>query len=96
MKLDHNNRPGLSLWDGTLTAIAAALEATVKLMVDRPQDAHVECRPCEGGATLLILVNPGDLGKIIGKQCRTARAFRILATAMGMAAEVRISVDIPE
>lgn len=68
----------------------------MKLMVDSPDDVIVECSPVENGASLRITVASADLGKIIGKQGRTARSLRVLASSMGMAAMLRISLDIQE
>jgi predicted RNA-binding protein YlqC (UPF0109 family) len=80
----------------SLRDITDAVRTTVKLMVDGPKDVIVECSPVEGGASLHITVGSTDLGKIIGKQGRTARSLRILASAMGMAANMHINVDIQE
>ncbi|WP_158789473.1 KH domain-containing protein [Granulicella sp. L46] len=79
-----------------LTDITDAVRASVKLMVDNPKDAIVECSPTEGGASLRITVARADLGKIIGQQGRTARSLRVLASAMGMAAKLRINLDIQD
>lgn len=77
-----------------LTDITDVVRTTVKLMVDSPKDVVVECLRIEGGASLRIAVASADLGKIIGKQGRTARALRVLASAMGMTAKQHISLDI--
>jgi predicted RNA-binding protein YlqC (UPF0109 family) len=79
-----------------LTDITDVVRTTVKLMVDCPSDVVVECWPIEGGASLRITVASDDLGKLIGKQGRTARALRVLASAMGMTANQHISLDINE
>ena len=79
-----------------LTDITDTVRASVKLMVDNPEDAVVECSPFEGGASLRITVASADLGKVIGKQGRTARSLRVLASAMGMAAQLWISLDIQD
>jgi len=56
----------------------------------------VECSPLAGAVTLHIAVSSADLGKIIGKQGRNARALRVLVRAMAMAANERISLYIKE
>lgn len=76
--------------------IADAVTALVKLMVDHPDGVKVESVPGADGISLRISVDPGDVGKVIGKQGRTARSLRILVTAMGMASKQRISLDIQE
>ncbi len=76
--------------------IADALSTLIKLMVDHPDGVSVECIPIADGNSLRIAVDRADIGKVIGKQGRTARSLRILVTAMGMASKQRISLDIQE
>lgn len=76
--------------------IAEAVTTLIKLMVDRPENVTVECIPVDGGASLRISVDPLDVGKIIGRQGRTARSLRVLVAAMGMATKQRIGLDIKE
>jgi predicted RNA-binding protein YlqC (UPF0109 family) len=76
--------------------IADAITALIKLMVDRPEGVKVESVSGNEGSTLRISVDPGDIGKVIGKQGRTARSLRVIVTAMGMASKQRISLDIQE
>jgi len=79
-----------------LKDITDTIRTNVQLMVDSPQDVIVDCFPTERGASIRIEVAPTDLGKLIGKQGRTARALRVLTGAMGMATKQRISLDIME
>jgi hypothetical protein len=76
--------------------IADAITTLIKLMVDHPEGVGVECVPISDGSSLRISVDPADIGKVIGKQGRTARSLRILVTAMGMASKQRLSLDIQE
>lgn len=76
--------------------IADAVLALIKLMVDHPDGVRVECVPASDGVSLRVSVDHNDIGKVIGKQGRTARSLRILVTAMGMASKQRISLDIQE
>jgi predicted RNA-binding protein YlqC (UPF0109 family) len=76
--------------------ITEAVTALIKLMVDRPEDVTVECVPSDSGASLRVSVDPSDIGKVIGRQGRTARSLRVLVAAMGMAAKQRIGLDIKE
>ena len=51
-------------------------------LVDKPEDVDVVCREEEDCITIELRVAKEDLGKVIGKQGRTARAMRtVLATA---------------
>ena len=81
---------------GDLRDITDTVRMNVKLMVDSPEDVIVECLPIEGGNSIRIAVASTDLGKIIGKQGRTARALRVLTSAMGMATKQKIRLDIAE
>ena len=76
--------------------IADAVTTLIKLMVDRPEEVTVECVLVDSGASLRVSVDPSDVGKIIGRQGRTARSLRVLVAAMGMATKQRIGLDIKE
>jgi len=72
------------------------VELIAKSLVDEPAEVSVEAVP-EGDTTILELrVAPGDIGKVIGKQGRTARAFRNILGAAGMKLNHRFSLEILE
>jgi uncharacterized protein len=72
------------------------LEEIARQLVDAPQDVSVEAFD-EGGATVFELrVAEGDIGKIIGKQGRTARAFRNILAAVGTKLDHRFELEILE
>ncbi|MEX2289697.1 MAG: RNA-binding protein [Mycobacteriales bacterium] len=60
-----------------------ALEHLVKGIVDNPDDVEVELVTGRRGRTLEVRVNPEDLGKVIGRNGRTAKALRAVMTALG-------------
>lgn len=60
-----------------------ALEHLVKGIVDNPDDVDVEMVTNRRGRTLEVRVNPEDLGKVIGRNGRTAKALRTVMTALG-------------
>ena len=60
-----------------------ALEHLVKGIVDNPDDVEVEMVTGRRGRTLEVRVNPEDLGKVIGRNGRTAKALRTIMTALG-------------
>ena len=72
------------------------IEQSAKALVDDP--AQVSVNPVEeGGETVLELtVSPNDLGRVIGKQGRTARAMRNLLAASGLKFNKRFALDILE
>jgi predicted RNA-binding protein YlqC (UPF0109 family) len=60
-----------------------ALEHLVKGIVDNPDDVEVELVTNRRGRTLEVRVNPEDLGKVIGRNGRTAKALRTVMAALG-------------
>jgi predicted RNA-binding protein YlqC (UPF0109 family) len=72
------------------------IEQIAKVLVDDP--AQVSVNPVEeGGETVLELtVAPNDLGRVIGKQGRTARAMRNLLGAASLKFHKRYTLEILE
>ena len=71
------------------------LEIT-KALVDEPEAVRLDVLS-EGGISVLRLqVSPADLGKVIGKQGRTARSLRTILGAASMKLKQRFSLDIVE
>ncbi len=60
-----------------------ALEHLVKGIVDYPDDVDVEMVTGRRGRTLEVRVHPDDLGKVIGRNGRTAKALRTVVAALG-------------
>ena len=60
-----------------------ALEHLVKGIVDNPDDVTVVLVSGRRGRTLEVRVNPEDLGKVIGRSGRTAKALRTVVAAIG-------------
>jgi predicted RNA-binding protein YlqC (UPF0109 family) len=60
-----------------------ALEHLVKGIVDNPDDVTVDMVSGRRGRTLEVRVNPEDLGKVIGRSGRTAKALRTVVAAIG-------------
>jgi predicted RNA-binding protein YlqC (UPF0109 family) len=72
------------------------LELIARALVDRPGDVEVD-EVVEGPSTVLELrVAPDDLGKVIGKQGRTARAIRTILGTAGAKQRKRIVFEIIE
>jgi predicted RNA-binding protein YlqC (UPF0109 family) len=68
-----------------------ALEHLVRGIVDHPDDVHVASRTLRRGEVLEVRVHPEDLGRVIGRSGRTARALRTVIGALGRGA-VRVDV----
>ena len=60
-----------------------ALEHLVKGIVDNPDDVVVDLVNGRRGKTLEVRVHPDDLGKVIGRSGRTAKALRQVMTGVG-------------
>ena len=70
--------------------LAAALEHLVKGIVDHPEDATVTERSTSRGDLLEVHVHPEDLGRVIGRNGRTAKALRTLVHALADGKRVRV------
>ncbi|MDQ1697425.1 MAG: uncharacterized protein QOJ03_2778 [Frankiaceae bacterium] len=60
-----------------------ALDHLVRGIVDHPDDVQVDLRSLRRGQVLEVRVHPDDLGKVIGRAGRTAKALRTVVTALG-------------
>ncbi|MCW2570373.1 MAG: putative transcription elongation factor [Frankiales bacterium] len=63
--------------------LESALKHLVRGIVDNPDDVTVDMVTNRRGRTLEVRVNPEDLGKVIGRNGRTAKALRTVVTALG-------------
>ena len=72
------------------------VETIAKALVDNPDDVAVTEVDGEAAIVLELRVAPQDLGKVIGKQGRTARAMRTLLRAAGMKLRKRFVLEILE
>ena len=70
------------------------VEVIAKALVTHPE-AVVVTERIEGGETFLALtVDPSDMGKVIGKQGRIAKAIRTVLKAQAVRDDVRVTLDI--
>ncbi len=72
------------------------VELIAKALVDQPDRVLVSQLEGEQTTILELKVAPEDLGKVIGKQGRTARAIRIILGAAGMKLKRRFNLEIIE
>jgi predicted RNA-binding protein YlqC (UPF0109 family) len=63
--------------------LTEALDHLVRGIVDHPDDVQVDLRERRGGRVLEVRVHPDDLGTVIGRAGRTAKALRAVMTAIG-------------
>ncbi|GAB3050438.1 RNA-binding protein [Sediminivirga luteola] len=73
--------------------LAEALEHLVRGIVDYPEDVVVRERGGRRGTTLEVRVHPEDLGRVIGRQGRTAKALRTVIGALAGRDQVRVDLS---
>ena len=72
------------------------VEAIAKALVDHPEQVQVHAVDGEQVTVLELKVTPDDLGKVIGRQGRTAKSIRTLLGAAGMKLRKRFTLEILE
>ena len=77
-------------------AMRELVQDTAKALVDNPDEVVVTEVEGEQTTVLELRVAPSDVGKVIGKQGRTARAIRTLLGASGMKLRKRFILQILE
>ena len=76
--------------------VRAVVEILARALTDRPDEVRV-VESLHKGTTLIELhVAPGDIGKVIGKQGRTAAALRTLAATAGERESKQVTLEIRE
>ncbi len=74
----------------------ALVEWIAKALVDEPEQVSVQEVDGEQVVVLELRVAPNDLGKVIGRQGRTARSLRTILGAAGMKLHKRYTLEILE
>ncbi len=72
------------------------VEEIARALVDKPDEVQVRKVEGEQVTVLELRVDPTDLGKVIGKQGRTARSIRTILGAAGMKLKKRFTLEILE
>jgi uncharacterized protein len=70
--------------------------AIAKALVDHPDQVQVRAVEGEQVTVLELRVHPEDLGKVIGRQGRTAKSMRTILGAAGMKLRKRLTLEILE
>ena len=70
------------------------LEVIAKTLVDNPDEVVVTEKETEKGIVLELKVAPSDMGKVIGKQGRIAKAIRSVVKAAASRENKQVSVEI--
>lgn len=72
------------------------IEFIVRAIVDSPDKVRTERTIDERGVLITLYVDPSDMGKVIGKEGRTAKAIRSLLKVLGAKNEARVTMKIVE
>ena len=74
----------------------ALIETIVSALVDHPEDVLVTVREEDSRSVYLLTVNKEDMGKVIGKQGRVAKAIRTVVYAAGSSQQTKIYLELSE
>lgn len=69
-----------------------ALNHLVREIVDNPDEVSVSVMDTPRGELIEVRVHPDDLGRVIGRQGRTAKALRTVINALAGGRKVRVDV----
>ena len=81
---------------GGVSPLRAVIEVVVRALVDRPDAVKVTETERRGMSVLELRTAPGDMGKIIGRQGRTAAALRTLLAVTAENRGTRAQLDIKD
>ena len=70
------------------------VEAIAKSLVDRPENVVVTETTTRQGTVIQLKVDPDDMGKVIGKQGRIAKALRVVVKAAATKENKKVTVEI--
>jgi predicted RNA-binding protein YlqC (UPF0109 family) len=79
-----------------MLAVDELVREIARALVDQPDAVEVESDSREENTVLRLRVAPQDVGKVIGKQGRTARSVRTILGAVSMKLHHRYTLDILE
>jgi uncharacterized protein len=79
-----------------MVAVEELVREIARALVDEPQAVDVQAVNHEENTVLKLKVAPNDVGKVIGKQGRTARSVRTILGAVSMKLHHRYTLDILE
>lgn len=81
---------------GSAQEMRSLIIEIARALVDKPDQVKIETENENGVTIFRLSVAPEDVGKIIGKQGRTARSLRTILSAASMKTRQRFSLDITE
>ena len=78
----------------TTEGMVALVEYIARNLVDEPDSVKVEAKQGEDCIVIELTVAKDDMGKVIGKQGRIAKAIRTVVRAASVKSETKYTVDI--
>jgi predicted RNA-binding protein YlqC (UPF0109 family) len=72
------------------------VEVVAKALAGRPNEVRVTESDRRGTTVVQLVMAPGELGRVIGRQGRTAAAVRTLAAAAAELDGLKVSVDFSD
>ena len=72
------------------------IELIAQKLVTHPEDVQATIIGSEDGQVIELRVNPEDMGRVIGKSGKTAKAIRTVLSAASSKSDVRVSLQIVE
>jgi len=79
-----------------MVAVEELVREIARALVDEPEAVEIQSVSREENTVLRLRVAPQDVGKVIGKQGRTARSMRTILGAVSMKVHHRYTLDILE
>lgn len=70
------------------------IRVIARALVDHPEDVRIQVKEDARGLVYELSVHPDDVGKVIGKQGRIAKAVRTVVTSAAVKERKRVIVDI--
>ena len=77
-----------------MSGVRDVVEVLAKALTDNAGQVHVTESQHKGTTLVELFVGPGELGRVIGKQGRTAAALRTLASAAGEKEGKTVTLEI--
>jgi predicted RNA-binding protein YlqC (UPF0109 family) len=78
------------------SSVCTLLSKIINALVDQTAEVRITPNPQPEGVCFHVAVHSDDVGKVIGKQGRTAQSLRTIFSAVGMKVRRRYSLDISE
>ncbi|WP_373232055.1 KH domain-containing protein [Cohnella sp.] len=70
------------------------IRVIARALVDHPEDVQIQVKEDARGLVYELSVHPDDVGKVIGKQGRIAKAVRTVVSSAAVKERKRVIVDI--